>query len=71
MKMKKKAEIPTSLSLCFSLCFLVPPTVQFSNSFHDNLIELYALKDSLITESLIDYNAFSKVFQVKQQVNNY
>ena len=24
MRTKKKAEIPTSLSLCFSLCFLVP-----------------------------------------------
>ena len=45
---------------------LVPPIVQFSNSFHDNLFELYSLKDSLITENLIDYNAFSKVFQVKQ-----
>jgi|LakMenEpi03Aug12_release.lakeMendotaPanAssembly.Ray.scaffolds.fasta_scaffold3505484_1 hypothetical protein len=54
-----------------AVIFLVYPTVQFSNSFHDNQIELYALKDSLTTESLIDYNPFFMVFQVKQQVNNY
>lgn len=41
---EKKPEFKTSLSLCFSLWFLVPITFQLSNSLYQSFKELYSLK---------------------------
>ena len=37
----------------------VPQTASFSNSFYENLHDIYNLKDILIKEELIDYKAIS------------
>jgi len=45
-------------ALCFSLLFdlFVPLTIPFSNSFYQNLTDIYALKELLYNEGIADYN---------------
>ncbi len=51
-----KTEIKNTNQLKYNkLRFLVPLTVQFSNSFYENLHEIYNLKDLLINEGLMDF----------------
>ena len=44
------------------LRFVVPLTVQFSNSFYENLHEIYNLKDILINEGILDNQLESPLF---------
>ena len=45
-------------AFCFRLPFIlfVPLTIPFSNSFYQNLTDIYALKELLYNEGLADYN---------------
>jgi len=44
---------------------LVPQTAPFSNSFYQNLHDIYNLKDVLINEGLLDNNVVSTYIQRK------
>jgi len=44
------------------LRFKVPLTVQFSNSFYENLHEIYHLKDLLINQGILDNQLESPLF---------
>ncbi len=56
MRMKKKTRGRNiALALFFTLVF-VPFTVQFSNSFYENLGEIWDLRKTLINEGIMDKN---------------
>ena len=59
MKTKRPGELPGLFSS-------VPQTVQFSNSFYQNLHDIYNLKEPLINEGLVDNQALSSAISRKQ-----
>ena len=50
-KTKKQAKFFRLL-----LIYFVPLTIPFSNSFYQNLTDIYALKELLYNEGIADYN---------------
>ena len=58
-----KTEIKNTNQLKYNkLRFLVPLTVQFSNSFYENLHEIYNLREILMNEGILEYQPESPLF---------